>query len=379
MTAMQLIRAARVRLLLGRDGGSAFFATLAMRLQLVEDQTIGTMATDGKQLAFAPEFVQKLSAQELLGVLVHEVMHNALNHHVRRGVRNPELWNIACDLAINPLLQNGGFQLPACRLMPGEYPYHEFAASRSAEEYYQLLQNTGGSQLGPDPGGCGQVLDAPADRSLQREMEVEQQIALQQAIAVAQAMGGLPGGLAQLVETSNTRPVPWQDRLQQFLSQQARNDYSWLRPNRRFLAQGLYLPGLHSEELGEVILAIDTSGSINQTQLGCFLQEIESILDCFECTLIILCHDARIQSVVEWRSSDGPLQMDFPGGGGTSHLPVFEWIDEHACTPACVICFTDLETRLPKQAPNIPVLWACTSPPRYAPPFGTMIEMKTPS
>ena len=139
MTAMQLIRAARVRLLLGRDGQSAFFATLAMRLQLVEDPAIGTMATDGKQLAFAPEFVQKLPAQELLGVLVHEVMHNALNHHLRRGARNPELWNIACDLAINPLILNGGLQLPASRLLPGEGSYAHLAAARCAEEYYQQL------------------------------------------------------------------------------------------------------------------------------------------------------------------------------------------------------------------------------------------------
>ena len=85
------------------------------------------------------------------------------------------------------------------------------------------------------------------------------------------------------------------------------------------LAQGLYLPGLHSEELGDVVLAVDTSGSIDEQMLGLFAAEANAVLGAYDCTVTVLYHDTEVQKVQTWRSADGPLVLEPVGGGGTSH------------------------------------------------------------
>jgi predicted metal-dependent peptidase len=94
------IQKARTTLLLDHP----FFGTLLFRLGAQARNSIATMATDGVSLYFNPEFVDSLSSAELIGVLAHETMHPALQHHTRRSGRKPKRWNMACDYAINPLL-----------------------------------------------------------------------------------------------------------------------------------------------------------------------------------------------------------------------------------------------------------------------------------
>ncbi|HVK10578.1 MAG TPA: hypothetical protein VM597_17560 [Gemmataceae bacterium] len=177
--AASALSAARARLILGRDARSAFFACLVLRLTPEVDWDCETMATDGRVLDYNPRFVTGLGPDELVGVLAHEVMHNALAHPGRRGLRDPTQWNVACDLAVNPLLVQAGFALPASRLMPGAGAYAHLPPGRSADEYYALLgpvhpptpsddTRTGdgdGEQRPGDPGGCGSVTD-PAGASL---------------------------------------------------------------------------------------------------------------------------------------------------------------------------------------------------------------------
>jgi predicted metal-dependent peptidase len=315
-------------------------------------------------------------------------MHNALAHHTRRDYREPLRWNIACDLAINPLLLEAGFDLPSGRLSPGKGEYLSLLPGKSAEEYYSLLSEPRSpesekpgngespSKPGGDPGGCGSVTE-PSDGSPSElaQSQAEWDMAVAQAQQVARQRGELPAGLARQIERVLQPRTDWRDILRAFLSQEARNDYSWFPPNRRFLHAGLYLPGLRSEELGDIVLAIDTSGSIGPEELARFAAETQAILESFDCRLTVLCHDRRIQNVQRWESRDGPLTLDPVGGGGTSHCCVFEWIEEQAESPRCVICLTDLETRFPAKTPQVPVMWAVLGECRKAPPFGTRVYL----
>ena len=383
--AAKRLATTRAKLILGRDAKSAFFATLALRLKLVVDWTCETMTTDGKTLHYHPKFVIGLSPDELLGVVVHEVMHNALSHPFRRGGRDPERWNIACDLAVNPLLLETGFVLPPSCLVPGEGPYVSLPTGKSADEYYGLLDipqeeasncssETAASY--PDPGGCGSVMEPdPGDRSLSESIAAEWQVAMLQAEQIAQSRGEMPSGLQRTVEAIQHPPVDWREVLQAFVSASARNDYSWSRPNRRFLWQGLYLPGLHSEELGEIVIAIDTSGSVGTRELGQFTTEANAILGAFDCSATVLYHETEVQHVQTWRSSDGPLSLEPIGGGGTSHRCVFDWLDHEAMMPSCVICLTDLQTRFPERMPMMPVLWAIIGNNPMVPPFGFCVQV----
>jgi predicted metal-dependent peptidase len=382
--AAKALTAARVRLVLGRDTRSAFFASLVLRLRPEPCWDVDTMATDGKKLRYYPPFVTALSPDELVGVLAHEVMHCALAHPARRGGRDPERWNVACDLAVNPLLVRAGIVLPPTRLMPGEGMYSGLEPGKAAEEYYALLpdpvsnlvDSAGGAAPAADPGGCGGVIDpAAGDPAKARRVEADWRVALAQAERAAAGRGPLPAGLGRAVEAVLHPPADWRAVLREFVSAAARNDYAWVRPNRRFISQGLYLPGLHSEELGNVVLAVDTSGSIDEKLLGVFAAEADAVLAAYDCSVTVLYHDTEVQKVQTWQSRDGPLTLDPVGGGGTSHACVFEWIDRAGVTPACVVCLTDMETEFPLQHPAVPVLWAVPGKAPTDPPFGRVVSL----
>ena len=376
--AAKALAAARFKLVLGPDARSAFFATLVLRLRPVPDWDIDTLATDGRVLHYHPTFVTALSPDELVGVLAHEVMHCALSHPTRRAGRDPERWNVACDLAVNPLLLGAGIVLPPCRLMPGEGTYAGLEPGRSAEEYYALLPGPAGDGSGSpgDPGGCGGVIDpGGADPAGAREVEADWQVAVAQAQTAAAGRGPLPAGLGRTIEHVLHPPVDWRAVLRAFVAAYAKNDYSWARPNRRFIAAGLYLPGLHSEELGDVVLAVDTSGSIGEKSLGVFAAEANAVLSAYDCAVTVLYHDTEVQKVQTWRSADGPLVLDPVGGGGTSHACVFDWLDRAGLTPACVVCLTDLDTEFPPITPALPVLWAVPGNAPCDPPFGRVVSL----
>jgi predicted metal-dependent peptidase len=384
--AAQALGLARCRLVLGKDAKSAFFATLALRLIPEIRWDVDTLATDGKRLAYNPEYINRCSPEEHIGLDAHEVMHLALGHHARRGHRDTAQWNVAADLAINPLLIEAGFTLPSDRCIPAEGRYAKLPLGKSAEDYYNLLSNTSDGDCRdkgqdhnpcPDPGGCGGVLD-PGDGSPAacKEAEADAAVAVSQAERVAKQRGELPGGIARLVAQVLEPKVDWRETLRAFVSRFARNDYSWAHPNRRFIHQGLYLPGLRSEELGDVVLAIDTSGSIGGKVLEQFASEAEGILQSYDCVVTILYHDAQIQHVQTWRSSDGPLVLEPKGGGGTDHNAVFDWIAEQDVDPVCLVCLTDLASSFPDGPPTYPVLWATVEAGNMKAPFGMQVEIE---
>jgi predicted metal-dependent peptidase len=405
--AAKQMRQARTRLVLGTDAAHVFFATLALRLKPQPDARVETAATDGKRLLYNPAWFAALSLEEAEGVVCHEVMHNALCHHARRQGRDRERWNRACDLAVNLTILESGLRLPPGRLLPGEGPYAHLPPGQSAEVYYTLLQEQaqqnkgnepgpegedagpdgadglgqptdgeGEGQPAPDPGGCGGVID-PGDGSpaAARQSEAEWAVAAAQAQQTAKGRGELPGGIDRLVEELLQPRVSWKDVLREFVSRHVRNEYSWSAPNRRFLHQGLYLPGLRSDELGDLVLAIDTSGSIGEKELAEFAGEAQGILDAYDCSLTILFHDSAVRHVQRWEPTDGPLVLEPKGGGGTSHQCVFDWLAEHGDPPTCLVCLTDGYTQTPETSPGYPVLWAITGGYDFRPPFGQRVEI----
>jgi predicted metal-dependent peptidase len=374
---------------LGKDARSAFFAVLALRLQEAARWDVDTFATDGENLFVNPDFAASLAQSEVEGVVCHEILHCALGHHARRGVRDPQRWNVACDLAVNPLLVEAGFTLPASRLLPGEGAYAALPVGRGAEEYYSLLPDGGGGSVGVgggnakegprrDPGGCGSVREPGNGTAVERrDSSSRWQVALAEAEQLAHRRGALPGGLDRSVVSVLRPAVPWEDVLREFITRTAQSDYRWSPPNRRFVYAGLYLPRLSGEALGDVVLAVDTSGSIGQQLLDRFAAEAQGILDAYNVTLHIVYHDAAVQHVRAWRSTDGPLVLEPKGGGGTSHVPVFDWIDAEELEPACVVCLTDLHTEFPSAPPAFPVIWVAVCDTTRQPPFGECVLAST--
>ena len=396
MTAREKIIAARVGLVLDQP----FFGVLALRLKVVEDPGCGTAWTDGQSLGYDPAFIDTLTHDEVSAVICHEVMHCAASHMWRRDGREMRQWNVACDEAINPVIRDAGFRLPAGALLDPQW------AGKSAEYIFARLpkQQAGnaaggsygasgqpgkakaqaggsgsptGSQAsqtgdpGPSQGGCD-VRDAPADGG-DGASEADWQQAVQQAATAAKSQGKLPASLARLAQQAAAPRVDWKSVLHRFIQQVARGDYSWSRPSTRYLAGGLYLPALRSQELGPIAVAIDTSGSIDQVLLDQFAAELRSVIDDTrpERVVVLYC-DAKIQRVDTFERDD-LLELKPVGGGGTAFGPVMDAVDEMDEPPACLIYLTDLMGSHRAAPPTMPVLWTSTTPGTV--PYGEIVEI----
>jgi predicted metal-dependent peptidase len=389
------IQKARTALLLDHP----FFGSLLYRLKDRESLAVKTMATDGVSLLWNPEFVETLNAATLAGTLAHEVMHPALHHHLRRSGRDPKRWNIACDYAINPLLVDAGLKLPEGVLLENRF------RAMSAEQIYNLLEseqdsdptphndqectasdNSNGSPAGNEPndpaapetdGGIGQVLDAPLesdDSPSEQEQAREWEIAVKQALTLAQQAGKIPAGLDRTMEGVAEAAVNWRELLRRLWSETTMADYSWTRPNRRHIWSGLYLPGLVKEGVGEIVMAVDCSGSISGRQLRLFEAEARSILEGQRPERVyVLYFDAVVQNVEIYEAGQ-PISLNPVGGGGTEFGPCFEWVEERGITPQTMVFLTDLYGSFPPSAPCYPVLWASTG--RRQAPFGEVIPLQ---
>lgn len=428
-----------------QPAATVFFTNLVLRLEPVIDWKIPTACTDGDKLWLNPAWWLGLTQDEKFTICAHEPAHIAQLHHLRQGDRDLDTWNIAGDLAINSWLVEAGFTMPKKGCVPGRPPYGHFEAGLSAEEYYDLLtqkndeegddgqgkqgdgqggeqgdgqgdedqdgdgqggagagqpegdgegdqqgeggpsQSPGAGLNGPAPndhGGCGAVTEAPHDEAERSEKEGKAKVAVAQAAQSSRTQGQAPGWLKRLVDEVLMPKEDWRDILREFVTKQARNEFSYRRPNRRMLQQGVVMPSLSGDELGDVIVTVDCSGSIGQHDLNVFAAELEGIVETFVCKVTILYHDVPVTHVQEWQPSEGPLRLTPHGGGGTSHVPVFEYIErklQDGDAP-CIICFTDLYTTFPASAPRLPVMWAVygKDPHNYRPkvPFGRVIEIK---
>jgi predicted metal-dependent peptidase len=373
-TADTRLSRARTRLLLD----SPWFGSLSMRLHITES-ACKTMQTDGTRLEYNPQFVESISEAELTGVVAHEVLHCALLHPYRIGSRKLPMWNKACDFAVNQMLLDQGFALPAGRLHDPQYQ------GMSAEQIYALLdRDQQDDQQGDDQGDeeqPGQVV-APqpgdeqddGDGAPEPMSATDWQVAAEQATAIANKAGKLPGDCARAVKESRESETNWREILRRFVEQTVPSDYSWTMPNRRYIAAGLYLPGTVRENTPRLAVGIDTSGSISDQLLAVFSAELTQILhetrpeaiDVYYC-------DAEVRHAESFSPDDAEIKLS-AHGGGTAFQPVLDRIADAGSEPAALIYFTDLDGPTPVE-PSYPVLWVTTEATRAIAPFGETVRV----
>lgn len=379
-----------------------------MRLKMEPSDAVPTVATDGTRLMYNPAFVATLPDVELAGVMAHEVMHCALCHPYRRGNRDKALANRAMDYAINGELLNAGFQLPKDRLHDPKYAglaWETIYAQLEQDEQQNPPPPQGGSGQQPQSGqgngqqglqqpgqalSTGTVTDAPAPQQqapeagktgatqdVSQEMTAEDwKIASEQATAVSRAAGSDPGGASRAAKKARESREDWRATLREFIEHQMPSDYSWGSPNRRHIAQGLYLPGVTKENLGAIVVAVDTSGSISQRVLDCFASELTAIAHEArpERVDVIYC-DSRIRHEESFSPDDPEITLAAHGGGGTRFSPVFAQVAERDEQPACLIYFTDLLCSDRPAEPGYPVLWVTGANVTREGPFGRTVRV----
>lgn len=395
----ELVTKGLVRLLLGKnpnepDPAYVFFSTLALRLKCRSADWCPTAATDGIHMVYNPDWIAKLPFEVLLGVLAHETLHCGLSHHTRRGPRDPWLWNLSADAELNPIVLATGLKLPDGCVIPGKSPFRMLPPNLTAEEYYNILlkeqqqRSDMAASPGNDPGGCGGVVDAgglglegdrqpdPASCSAATH-DADWKMAVAHAHQAAKLAGNLPAGIDRLVDNLLHPTVPWTDTLRQFVNSHARNEQSWARFNRQYIHRGLYLPGMHSEELGHIGLLLDASGSIGQDELNQFAAEAQAIFEAYDCTVHIAWFDTDVYPEPEpWTRSSGPLKLNPRGGGGTVPVAAFQWLAAQSTEIACCVVLTDMEIFEFPPEPEFPTLWAVVGDNQSDPPFGSRIDVK---
>lgn len=379
--ARHAISKARANLILSQP----FFAALALRLDvrpMPASVPCRTMATDGRHLFYDAEWVLEQQPDHLVTIVAHEAMHVALGHATRRQQRDPDRWNRAGDQAINLILKASGFPMPKHGLCDPQF------ADMAAERVYPLIPEAPPNPTG-NYGGMGCVLDAtgedggPLSQSEREALEREWKIALTQAAQAAKAQGKLPGALSDLIEATRAPAVDWRAVLREFVRATAANDYSWRRPNPRFLATGDYLPSLYSETVGPIAMGVDTSGSVSQAELDIVCSELNGCLDTArpESVDVIYC-DTHVAHHESFKPDDWPVKMQAKGRGGTDLRGIWPYLAGKDIDPVCAILTTDMELNIADlgDAPPFPVLILSTGRehPIDGPlPFGTLVRVET--
>lgn len=375
----RLMVKARNSLILNPD--FVFFGTLALRLKMYPEPATETADTDGVSLRYNPDYVRDLTHDRRVALIAHETMHCALGHPMRLGGRDFEQFNEAADYALNLILKDAGLDIGPDWLCDDQY------RGMAAEEIYARRKRPPSGGGGTKPGNVGGagVFSAPTDPSAPGQQPMSQpdqqalardwQIATMQAASVAKRAGNLAGSTEEMVEALKQPRVDWREALKRFVTTTAQQDYSWVPPNRRYAASGIYLPSLHSEKIGAIVFAIDTSASMDVEQLKQALAELNAIAEEVqpEIVHVIEC-DTKVGHEEDFAPDDYPItHYTMKGRGGTAFAPVFERIAERGIEPDCLIYFTDLDSRKFGNAPDYPVLWASTEGVNA--PFGEIIQL----
>jgi predicted metal-dependent peptidase len=357
MNAKEALSLARARLLLDHP----FFGVLALRLELCENPSIPTLAVDGKSIFYNPDFVLGLSDRLQVSAIGHEVMHCVLNHVGRVGQRNPIKWNRACDYAINPLLKEAGMQLGSGWL------YDQAYLGMTAEQIYTMLPDENGD--GDGEALC-EIRQAGADAAQIEALAAEWKVATIQAAKVGDR-GTVPGQIKKMLEDAVSPPIPWESELAMYMTERSKHDYSWRRPNP-FYADVAYIPSLDGVAMGEVVIAIDTSGSVVHilNQFGAVMRDI--INSVRPRRVVVVYCDAAVNHV-DFFDRGQELVLEAHGGGGTDFRPPFEYVQEQNIQPACFLYLTDMYGAFPAEPPPYPVLWCSTT--EIDGPFGQTIKI----
>lgn len=364
---------AKVGLMQKRD--SAFFTTIVFSLKFQWDDSHPTAYTNGIVLGFNPHFFMSMSPDERIGVMVHEAMHVAYMHMGRLMGRDMDIWTQACDHVINLQLLARGFELPHFRLADPRFN------DMSAEQVYDILMAEK-KQGKPMPQNVMQDLRSPpSDDSQQGQKEFEkhvQDILIRARIhsrMQGDAPGTIPGGIDYYLDKLLNPKLPWQTILRKYLRIFNKNDYTWTRPNRRFMPEH-YLPSLHNESLIDLVTFVDISGSVSDYEFTRIVTEVASVFRMMKPKKITLIQfDTNIKSVIEVRSVQELKQVKFTGRGGTRIGPVLDWVEEHK--PQLSMIFTDGHFRMDRSEHKHETVWLINDNAGWTAPFGKVIHYST--
>ena len=359
--------------------------------EVIEDAKF-TAYTDGVNKKYGLAFLRTIDTNpKLRGLILHENLHVALKH-IPRGVdmwkKDSRIANISADYVVNQIIKDidgtvGGGDERIVELPDNAYQDDMFKNWSMREVFNYLISNPPPEgQGGSGQGGDGDIHDFEGSSELTHEEAKEVNDAIDKALREGGILAGrmgatMPRAISDLLEPK----VDWREVLREFITSSCRgsDELTWRKMNKRYLVNDMYLPSYETETLGEVTIAIDTSGSIGGAELTEFASELASI--CGMCSperVRILWWDTIVhgEQVFETDYADIATLLKPLGGGGTRVSCVSEYITKNKLNSECVIIFTDgyLESGISWEVAT-PTLWLVTQNKSFEPPRGIKVKV----
>lgn len=383
---------AKSKVFLNKSAG--FMAPLMCSCNFYWTPDMPTAWTNGVTIGINPRYFSLLPPKTKECLIVHELRHIAYLDQVRRGDREPGLWNLACDTRLDNEMDDEGYSFenmfPVELFGPGlktcvnhkydgwspEEIYDDFMKLREEERAKLLAQFqndlSDGSQ---DPNG-----DLTPEKKFDPHQLINTVMAAVHTANMTGGAGSVPGEVEATLKRFLQPKLPWKTLLHRWFTQLAKQTHSWRRPNRRHHSRGVYLPSIQEDRtaLDHLIWYFDVSQSVGDAEELRFGSEFKFVLETYKPKKITLVQfDTIIQKVEEYSSKDKYEKMEIVGRGGTSLVCVRDHILEHK--PTAVVIFSDLfctpMEKLPKEL-NIPILWVCVNNKSAQVNEGNLIHIK---
>ena len=404
---MKLDAKVREKLITARVGlllKASFFGNLATRLKLINaDEWCGTAATDGRNFYYNTRFIEMLRPKEIEFLFGHEVLHCVYDHFGRRGDRDPQIWNIANDFCVNADLKEHGVG-EFITSVPCLYD-RKYNGWSSEKVYDDLMKNAkkislgdlldqmidehldgegddegegGGKDDGEEVDGSGKGKGKGRPKISEEERRAirdEIKEAMLAAAATVDGAGNIPLGVQRLIKEMTEPKMNWRELLRMNLESTIKSDYTWMRASRRGWHMDAVMPGMKPDEMIDIALAIDASGSMDEGMLKDILSEVQGIMDSFPVYKIhVVSFDTQTYNPQQYDSDnlDSIVDYEVQGGGGTSFECFYEYFKENDITPHRLVVFTDGYPGGSWGDENFcEVTWILHGTTTIEPPFGT--------
>ena len=375
----------------------SFFGNLATRLKLVNaDEWCTTAATDGRNFYYNTRFIKMLRPREVEFLFGHEVLHCVYDHLDRRVDRDPRLWNIACDYAVNADLKEhrvGEFITTVDALYDPKYKgqsseeiydeLYENAEKIDIEDLVEKLldEHIDGKGNGEGNGEDGEEGKGPPNISEEERKQIRDEIkeAVIKAAQISDA-GDIPSGVKRLVQQLTEPKLDWNDLIEITMQSTIKDDFTFQRVSRKGWHVDAVLPGMNFGKEIDIAVAMDLSGSITEEQIRDFLSQIRAVsetFDCFKIHLFTFDTDVYNSRVYTNDNFDEIDEYELIGGGGTEYTAIFKHLKDNNIEPEKLIVFTDGYPWSSWGDPNYcDTLWVIHSNPAPNPPFGVWVEYK---
>jgi len=361
LTAEQRIQRAHVWLM--NEPRYCLYSGIFMLGKTSVDDAVPTAVTNGRDVMYGRKFVEGLTDQEIRALVLHENLHKAFRHLTtwkNLYKQNAQKANMACDYVINLMIYDSDPSGRDVKLPEGGCLDEKYRRMNARQVFDALPDNDdgggGGSGFDEHDWDGASELSEEAQETLAKEIDQ----ALRQGMILA---GKMKGEVDRSVTELLTPKVDWREALREFVTSfcNDKDVSTWRKPNRRWVDQNVYLPSLVGESVGPLVVAVDTSGSIDGPVLNEFLTEVVSICSTVvpEC-IDLLYWDTQVARHEKYEpdSFSSIMQSTKPrGGGGTNVCSVFEYVKGKSMKPEAVVVLTDGYTPWPESV-DVPVLFA---------------------